>query len=62
MPPSGSSFPLAEGLGIFVGVVAWDLLVDGKMEILKAVLIAVPCTLVWFGVRCWKNRSKDKQQ
>ena len=61
MPPSVSSFPLAEGLGIFVGVVAWDLLADGKMEILKAVLIAVPCTLTWFGVRCWKNRSKDKQ-
>ena len=58
-PPS--AFPLTEGLGIFVGIVAWDLLADGHMDIMKAVLIALPCTLVWFAVRRWRSKSKDKQ-
>lgn len=57
-----STFPLAEGIGIFVGIVAWDLLADGRMDIIKAALIATPCALIWFGVRCWRLRStKDKR-
>ena len=55
------TFPVAEGLGIFVGIVAWDLLTDGRVDIAKALLIAAPCTLVWFGIRYWKQRVKDKQ-
>ena len=55
------TFPVAEGLGIFVGIVAWDLLTDGRVDIAKALLIAAPCTLVWFGIRYRKQRVKDKQ-
>jgi hypothetical protein len=58
-PPT--TFPLAEGIGVFVGVVAWDLLTDGHLEIIKALLIAAPCTLAWFGVRCWKEKNRDKK-
>ena len=36
------TFPVAEGLGIFVGIIAWDLLTDGRVDIAKALLIAVP--------------------
>ncbi len=55
------TFPVAEGLGIFVGIVAWDLLTDGRVDIAKALLIAAPCTLAWFAVRYWKQKTKDKQ-
>ena len=54
------TFPVAEGLGIFVGIIAWDLLTDGRVDIAKALLIAAPCTLAWFGVRAWKQTGKDK--
>mgnify|MGYP003622625516 CR=1 FL=1 len=57
-----SDFPLTEGIGIFVGIVAWDLLADGHMEIIKAAAIALPCSLIWYGVRRWRIRSKNKQQ
>ena len=53
-------FPLAEGLGIFVGVVAWDLLTEGNLEIIRAAFIASVCSLVWFGWRCWKNKTRNK--
>ena len=58
-----SNFPVAEGVGIFVGVVAWYLLADGSFEVLRALLIAIPCSLVWFGLRCWKDlwRNDDKR-
>jgi len=54
------TFPVAEGVGIFVGIVAWDLLTDGRVDIAKALLIATPCTIAWFGIRYWKHRDKDK--
>lgn len=61
-----TAFPVSEGLGIFVGIVAWDLLADGRMDLVKAVLIAAPCSILWFGLRYWKNKhdrthSQDKQ-
>jgi len=49
---------MAEGAGIFVGVVAWHLLADGIIEAIRALLIASGCSLVWFGLRCWKNRRR----
>jgi len=52
-----TKFPLAEGVGIFVGVLAWDLLSEGRLEIFKALLIAVPCALGWYAVRCWRHRA-----
>ena len=39
------TFPVAEGVGIFVGIVAWDLLTDGRVDIAKALLIATPFAL-----------------
>lgn len=57
MPAPHTTFPTAEGIGIFVGVVAWDLLAEGHPHIIKALLIAVPCSLVWFALRCWKKSA-----
>lgn len=62
MPTPPSTFPVAEGVGIFVGVVAWDLLAGGQIELFKAVLIALPCSLAWFGLRRWKNQSKKSKR
>jgi len=55
-PPT--TFPVAEAIGIFVGVVAWDLLSEGRMELIKALVIAAPCSLVWYGLRCWRERTR----
>ena len=64
-----TTFPMAEGVGIFVGVVAWHLLADGQIEALRALLIAAGSSLAWFGLRCWKNwrhqaphRSKESDR
>jgi len=54
------SFPLIEGVGILIGVMAWDLLNDGYVNIDKAFLIAVPCTLIWFAIRCWRYRIQNR--
>ncbi len=55
-----TTFPIAEGFGIFFGVVAWELLTEGHLEIIRAALIAGACSLAWFGLRCWKNRTRNK--
>lgn len=60
MPTPRTTFPIAEGVGIFVGIVAWDLLSDGHPNLAKAALIAVPCSLLWFAIRYWKARNKNK--
>ena len=52
-----TKFPLAEGVGIFVGILAWDLLSEGRLDVIKALLIAVPSTLCWYAVRCWRQRT-----
>ncbi len=54
-----SSFPVSEGIGIFVGVVAWDLLAEGHMDVVKAAAIAIPCALLWYAFRCWRTNHKD---
>lgn len=54
-----ATFPMAEGVGIFVGVVAWHLLADGQIEALRALLIAAGCSLAWFGLRCWRNKRSQ---
>ncbi len=54
--PRHPVFPIAEGLGIFVGVVGWDLLSEGHLELVKAALIAGPATLVWYALRWWHER------
>ncbi len=58
MPVHQSRFPLAEGVGVFLGVIAWDLLSEGYVEISKALLIAIPVSLLWFGLRYWKSRQR----
>jgi len=60
--PPHTTFPLAEGLGIFVGIVAWDLLVYGRIQIIRPVLIATACSLVWFAIRHWRGRARNQQQ
>ena len=56
-----ATFPLSEGIGVFIGIIAWDLLADGHMDIFKALFIAAPVTLVWYGARCWHARSDNKR-
>ncbi len=53
-----TTFPIAEAVGIFVGVVAWYLLADGHIEAVKALLIAAAGSIVWFGLRCWREKKK----
>jgi hypothetical protein len=55
-------FPLAEGVGIFIGILAWDLLSEGRLNLLKALLIAVPCALVWYAIRCWRHGDEKLRQ
>jgi hypothetical protein len=56
-----TGFPIGEAVGIFVGIVAWDLLAEGRMEIVKALMIAVPCSLIWYGALCWLARRRDRR-
>ncbi|WP_153111348.1 hypothetical protein [Propionivibrio limicola] len=60
LPAKPVHFPVAEGVGIFIGVVAWDLLSEGAIELLKAALIAVPTSLIWYAARLWKQRCLAK--
>ena len=52
--------PYAEGIGIFLGIVGWDVLTAGEVELLKASVIAAAAALAWYGVRCWRA-SRDKR-
>jgi hypothetical protein len=61
MASGPTAFPIGEAVGIFVGIVAWDLLAEGRMEIIKALVIAVPCSLIWYGALCWLARRREKQ-
>ena len=60
MPGPHTTFPVAEGIGVFVGIVAWDLFNYGHLELIKAVLIAAPCALIWYGIRYWKAKVRNK--
>jgi len=53
--------PISEGVGIFVGIVAWDVLSAGEMELLKALLIAAGGTVVWYGARCWQCSRRKRR-
>ncbi len=62
MSATRSSFPIAEGVGIFIGVTAWDVLSAGEMELLKAVLIAGSGALSLFVFRCLQTKLRNKRQ
>ena len=49
-------FPLAEGACLFIGILAWDLLSEGRLNPIKALSIAIPATLVWYAIRCLAHR------
>lgn len=55
-PSPPSHFPTAEGIGVFVGVAAWDLLAAGRLDVGKALLVALGCSLVWYAIRRWRAR------
>lgn len=59
-PPT--TFPVGETVGFFVGIVAWDLLAEGRIEIIKALLITAPCSLIWYGIRYWFEQVRHKKQ
>lgn len=54
-------FPISEGVGLFVGIAAWDLLSAGEMNLLKSALIAAAGALAWYAVRCWRATGRDKR-
>ena len=60
--PSAATFPVAEGIGVFVGIIAWDLFNDGHLELIKAIAIAAPCSLIWYGIRYWKARMTRSER
>ena len=43
--------------GIFLGVIAWDLLSEGYVDLTKALIVTAPVSLGWFALRCWKDRN-----
>ncbi|QKS28849.1 MAG: hypothetical protein FAZ92_03512 [Accumulibacter sp.] len=55
-------FPISEGVGLFVGIVAWDVLSAGEMNLLESALIAAAVALAWYAVRCWRAASRDKRR
>ena len=62
MARTPTSFPTGESIGLFVGIVAWDLLTEGRIEIIKALTITVPCALVWYGLRYWLEQIRNKHR
>jgi hypothetical protein len=59
VPPA--SVPISEGIGIFVGIVAWDVLSIGEMDLLKALLISAGGTAVWYGARYWQCSRRKRR-
>ena len=57
-----TAFPVCETIGFFIGIVAWDLLAEGRIEIIKALIITAPCSLVWYGARYWFEQVRGKQR
>ncbi len=54
-------FPLAEGLGIFFGIAAWDVLSVGTVDLLTAGLLSAGAAGVWYGARCWLAHRRRKR-
>lgn len=54
-------FPVAEGLGIFIGIVAWDVLSSGETALLRASLVAAAGALVWYGARYWRTTARRRR-
>lgn len=61
MASARTSFPVGETVGFFIGIVAWDLLAEGRIEIVKALLITAPCSLAWYGIRYWIAQARSKK-
>jgi len=55
-------FPVIEGVGLFVGIAAWDLLRAGQMDLPKAALIAAAGAVAWYAVRCWRARRRGRKR
>lgn len=53
---------MTEGAGIFIGIVAWDVLSVGQLDLVKALLISAASTLVWYGVRCWRTAANRRKR
>ena len=60
VPRDPLPFPVAEGVGIFIGIVAWNVLTAGELELLRAPLIAAGGALVWYGARRWLSGKNDR--
>jgi hypothetical protein len=58
---NSTRFPLAESVGIFIGIVAWNLLVEGRMDISIGLIIAVPCSIFWYCVRYWFEKKQKNR-
>ncbi len=60
VPQNPLPFPVAEGVGIFIGIVAWNVLTAGELELLRASLIAAGGALVWYGARRWLTGKRRR--
>ena len=60
--PHKKQFPWLESFGIFMGIIAWNLLANGEIEFFNAALITIPCALIWFMLRCRKSNQQRQQQ
>lgn len=55
----GDSLPVAESIGVFLGVTGVDWLADGHAELGRAVILALAAGTVIFLAREVRRRKKD---
>lgn len=60
VPQEPLPFPVVEGVGIFIGIVAWNVLTSGELELFRASLIAAGGALVWYGARRWLTGKRHR--
>jgi hypothetical protein len=37
------------------------MLSEGNLNLLKALAVTLPCTLVWYAIRHWKRTEKNRR-
>ena len=53
-------FPFVEGVGIFLGLLALDFLLQGYIEVTRPALLALLGAFVLFGLRCRKAQKNQE--
>ncbi len=58
---SSQPFPVVEGIAIFIGIVAWDVLSVGEVALVKASIIAFGCALIGYGARALRATCRKRK-